>query len=66
MPASEVRGRPTETIHEHDLGWDDPSATPTGNLHRRTLGQMSPTRIVETLCEAVHRSREFPQEQSSI
>lgn len=29
---------------------------------RRALGQMSPAEIVETLCEAVHRSRELPQE----
>jgi len=30
--------------------------------HRRALGQMSPTEIVDALREAVHRNRELPQE----
>jgi hypothetical protein len=30
--------------------------------HRRTLGQMSPAEIVETLRDAVHRNREPTQE----
>ena len=33
--------------------------------HRRPLGQMSPAEIVESLRDAVHRSREFVQEQTT-
>jgi len=38
---------------------DDDTAVYELRPHRRLLGQMSPTEIVETLREAVHESREL-------
>ncbi len=41
---------------------DDSAAVYELRPYRRLLGQMSPAEIVESLRDAVHRSRESPQE----